>query len=176
MHYQSSTAIYAVTSALPPAYGENPASYALVIFGLMMASMLAAEWLWDIWHQWRENPAPFGSGLWYSRIITGTLVFVLLLFAVPELVFSLGWPSFSAAEREMVAFVRANCRALAGMLFSVAWLMGERADYIINWDFAHVRSRPLKRFTGPERRKTLVLLGGAFVIAIGAAIYPFVKH
>jgi hypothetical protein len=167
---------FRATTAFPPGFGGNMALFVLTMFSCNMMTLLGLEWIWDNAHKSLESPAPRWTGLWYNRVVTSMLVICAMLFAAPTSIYGTYWVDASPLLRASLAFARSICFCVAGMLFVATWLLRVRADYIIQWDMAQLRARPLSRLSGAELRRTLTMILGAAGLAVAACAYSIVRN
>ncbi len=153
---------------VPPAFVEYPLLYMGTVFSLLLAALLALEWLWRLAWAVFERPAPLKSPTTVVRLILALLLVGGLLRSGPDLWLLMRWPVLTPAERLGWEIFDSQLDSTVFIFFSVAWLAFRLGEPMISYQ---LEKQPLPVHLWPTWRQLLRPLKiGVGVFAIAFAL------
>lgn len=158
-----------VHGPFPPSFEGNAVAYLWALFGLIIANLLALEWLWRTVWAFIEAPAPLKAPVTCTRIIILGMVLTVLVGGLPDLVLIMSWGDVTPATRMAIAWVDKVLDGLVFVPFSFAWLFARLGGPMIDWQLER-QPLPLDLWpTWQQMKRPLKIGGAAFAIAFALA-------
>ena len=172
-------------SPFPPSFADGPISYAVALFGDVLASALALTILLHYLLEPRRmrdaevrvNGAafrPHNEG-WmtqlgaYNHMMIGFMLMIVLR-AMPDAIWMLAWGEGSAALMRTLFTIDYVCDGLALVPFSVAFLLWAWARNSVSQQLRKADDYPLGISVLPSMISTLKIGGVVVLIAIGVTV------
>jgi hypothetical protein len=121
------------STEFPPSLADYPIFVMISIFGLLLGTLLAAQWMHRLVTDLCDDPLPWRHPLTMDRLVKILIIGGALSRSIPRLVQVMAWSKLSPYWREWLSLQNWNVNVLWALLFAAAWWIDRTAAPITSF-------------------------------------------